>query len=173
MLSQKADPDGLHHWVGFPGLTTATIDASLKNETANAVGSAKRRVGELATLLAVRPLSSEDWLYLATALAADGEPYESILAALKMSRLTGPNEGGVMWERGIFGLLEWELLPPDVRRSTARDLAEPLAAGIVTETGIRVAEHALSMNSMDARTEISGLLRKLGVSAGQVAQLGL
>lgn len=78
-----------------------------------------------------------------------------------------------MWERGIFGLLEWELLPPDVRRSTARDLAEPLAAGIVTETGIRVAEHALSMNSMDARTEISGLLRKLGVSAGQVAQLGL
>ena len=42
---------------------------------------------------------------------------------LLLSWVTGPNEGYVMAERGIFGLSLWESLSPDLKRQTAVDLA--------------------------------------------------
>jgi hypothetical protein len=40
-----------------------------------------------------------------------------------LSALTGPNEGYLMADRGIFGASLWEDLSPDLRRRTAIDLA--------------------------------------------------
>ena len=37
--------------------------------------------------------------------------------------LTGPNEGYIMADRGIFGVSLWESLPPDLKRRMAIDLA--------------------------------------------------
>ena len=37
--------------------------------------------------------------------------------------LTGPNEGYVMAERGIFGVSLWESLPPDLKSRVVIDLA--------------------------------------------------
>ena len=46
-----------------------------------------------------------------------------------LSWVTGPNEGYVMAERGIFGLTLWEVLSPDLRSRVAVDLAK----GEITE----------------------------------------
>ena len=48
---------------------------------------------------------------------------EQVLGSLELSMLTGPNEGYVMAERGIFGVSLWESLSPDLKRRVAIDLA--------------------------------------------------
>ena len=55
-----------------------------------------------------------------------------MLAALDISRLTSLNESGVMWERGIFGLLQWGFLTPEARSGRRRDIAQSLANGNVS-----------------------------------------
>jgi hypothetical protein len=48
---------------------------------------------------------------------------DQVLGSLRLSRLTGPNEGYVMAERGVFGASIWEDLSPDLKRHAAMDLA--------------------------------------------------
>ena len=48
---------------------------------------------------------------------------EQVLGSLELSMLTGPNEGYVMAERGIFGVSLWESLSPDLKSRVAIDLA--------------------------------------------------
>ena len=48
---------------------------------------------------------------------------EQVLGSLELSVLTGPNEGYVMAERGIFGVSLWEDLSPDLKNRVAIDLA--------------------------------------------------
>ena len=54
------------------------------------------------------------------------QPMEQVLESLKLSTLTGPNEGYVMAERGIFGVSLWEGLSPDLKSRVAIDLADDL-----------------------------------------------
>jgi hypothetical protein len=174
VASHEAAADTLRPWIGFPGLSVAALDASLKDETA-ATGPAnlKARTRQLARLLAAKPFSPAGWVSLAGTWLAAGEPDKRVLAALTMSRLTGPNEGEVMWQRGIFGLLEWDILPPAAQSRAARDIAGPLTAGIVNDTGMKIAERVLDGKSVDTRAQISRLLRKQGVSSAQLDRLGL
>jgi hypothetical protein len=174
LASHEAAAGSLRPWIGFPGLTVAAIDASLAHGAAatNAI-NVKERGQQLDALLAVKPLSPDDWVALAGVWVVAGEPYKRVLAALDMSRLTGPNEGGIMWERGIFGLLQWDFLPPKARSGTIRDIARPLADGIVTGYGLKIAERVLSAKSEDARAQILRLLRDENVSSAQLARLGL
>jgi hypothetical protein len=78
-----------------------------------------------------------------------------------------------MWERGIFGLLQWDFLPPEARNGTIRDIARPLADGIVTDSGMKIAERVLSSKSVDEQAQIRRLLRQESVSSAQLARLGL
>ena len=48
---------------------------------------------------------------------------ERVLGSLRLSMLTGPNEGYAMAERGIFGVSLWESLSPDLKRRVVIDLA--------------------------------------------------
>ena len=48
---------------------------------------------------------------------------ERVLGSLRLSMLTGPNEGYAMTERGIFGVSLWESLAPDLKRRVVLDLA--------------------------------------------------
>ena len=48
---------------------------------------------------------------------------EQVLGSLELSMLTGPNEGYVMAERGIFAVSLWEGLSPDLKSRVAIDLA--------------------------------------------------
>ena len=74
-------------------------------------------------ILSVKPLSSTDWLSLSGMQLITDQPMEQVLGSLRLSRLTGPNEGYVMAERGLFGASLWEDLSPDLKRHTAMDLA--------------------------------------------------
>ena len=57
---------------------------------------------------------------------ATAAPYGDVLAALKMSAVTGANEDELMWRRGIFGLLQWEALPAAAQDRTIADLSAHL-----------------------------------------------
>src|SRR5438067_5307647 len=106
---QHVDP--VRAWIGVPGLTAAAMRASFTEMTDAAdLDGARKRADELTAFLAVRPLSSADWLSLAEMRLVAGQAQTDVLAALRMSRIAGPNEGLIMWQRGIFGLLIWQLL---------------------------------------------------------------
>ncbi|HEY7299129.1 MAG TPA: hypothetical protein VH684_14585 [Xanthobacteraceae bacterium] len=69
------------------------------------------------------PTSTPAWLALAEARSARAAPIEDVLAAFRMSALTGSHEGYLMTDRAIFGLEHWAELPEQDRRTVIRDLA--------------------------------------------------
>jgi hypothetical protein len=161
-------------WIGVPAVTTAALDATLRDiAEQRGAGAAEQRIALLTQLLAARPMSSIAWLSLAGMRVATGQPYETILAALKMSSVTGPNEVEVMWERGIFCLLQWEALPPDFKHRAIVDLAGPILAGIVNEPGRRLIRGVLSAMAPQAQAQIASMLQTRGVTARDLKQIGL
>ena len=118
-------------------------------------------------------MSSIAWLSLAGMRVATGQPYETVLAALKMSSVTGPNEAEVMWERGIFCLLQWEALPPDFQQRAITDLAGPILTGIVNEPGQQLIRGVLSAKAPQVQTQIASMLQIEGVTAKDLKQIGL
>jgi hypothetical protein len=67
-------------------------------------------------LRATSPLTSFYWLQLAEARRANKEPMAAALEDLEMSIITGPNEEYMITQRGLFGIWQWEALPPDIQR---------------------------------------------------------
>src|SRR6266536_2141239 len=68
------------------------------------------------------PTMVSAWLALAETRAARDAPMESVLAAFRMSALTGSHEGYMMVQRAMFGLEHWTELPEPDRRTVIRDL---------------------------------------------------
>lgn len=166
--------DAARAWIGVPAVTTAALDAALRDiAEQNGTTAAEQRVALLTQLLAARPMSSIAWLSLAGMRVATGQPYETILAALKMSSVTGPNEAEVMWERGIFCLLQWEALPPDFQQRAIVDLAGPILTGIVNEPGQQLIRGVLSAKAPQVQAQIASMLRTQGVTIQDLKQIGL
>jgi hypothetical protein len=69
------------------------------------------------------------------------QPYEKVLAGFVMSSITGPNEGAVMVQRAIFGLLQWEAPPADARRRTIGDLTGAARANAIGDGAMAVAKN--------------------------------
>jgi hypothetical protein len=166
--------DGLLRWRAVPGIAGTALKASLMQMPFEASPDATHTRSEvLVQLLAVRPLSSTEWLSLAGSRVASGAPSEQVISALTMSHLSGPNEGILMQQRGIFGLLLWETLPDAVRRRVIRDLA-----GAIRETGLadltanRVKEILLDISPED-RAQITAMLDTEQVSRAILARIGL
>jgi len=161
-------------WRGTTGLAAEVDRYLLKQASSRAdADDVQWRIRELSDVLAVEPLSSIDWLSLAGARRALGEPDEQVLAALKMSYLTGPNEGAVMLQRGVFGLLEWERLPNAMQLETARDLAGAIDDVWVSEQSIGVIKTVLLAKSAETRSQIAAMLEMERLSKDQAARLGL
>lgn len=161
-------------WIGVPAVTTAALDAALRDiAEQNGTTAAEQRVALLTQLLAARPMSSIAWLSLAGMRVATGQPYGTILAALKMSSVTGPNEAEVMWERGIFCLLQWEALPPDFQQRAIVDLAGPILTGIVNEPGQQLIRGVLSAKAPQVQAQVASMLQIQGVTAEDLKQIGL
>ena len=111
-------------WVDVPGLAffarqyslTSTDDSSDDN-------TIRKRLNELVDILAIRPLSSYYWLQLAESRVDAGEGPSEASEAFELSVLTGPNEGYMVTQRGLFGVWQWETLSPENRTRAAADLS--------------------------------------------------
>jgi len=118
-------------------------------------------------------LSSANWLSLAGMRLVAGQPEKQVLAALTMSWLTGPNEGSVMLQRGVFGLLLWEVLPADLRKRVIDDVTGAILGAVAHDSELTAAKNILSTKSVDIREEIASLMLGKSLSATQLARLGL
>lgn len=164
----------LARWKDVPGLGEASLEAALSSMSdATDIAGARDRAEGLAAIAAIHPLSSANWLALAGMRLVTGQPYQQVLDALAMSALTGPNEGAIMLQRGVFGLLQWERLPEDVRRRTATDLAGAILGTSVQDVDLLPAKNILREKSPQTRQELGDLLRADGVPASELDRIGL
>jgi hypothetical protein len=134
---------------------TEKINASDRKATDN-------RRDALASILSIEPLSSVDWLSLSSLQLITDQPMEQVFGSLELSMLTGPNEGYVMADRGLFGVSLWERLAPDLQRRVASDLA---AEETIGSEKIRA---ALSTQPDQARDELRAAMLATGLSPQEV-----
>lgn len=172
VLSSGTGGEKLKSWAAVPGVKVEGIETSLRDPTFGPVHSPALRSVELTTLLAVHPMSSQAWLSLAGSRFDAGRPSAEVNAALAMSGVTGPNEGAVMWHRGVFGLLTWNTLTPDNKRQTIADIAGAIQGG-ATGGQIGIARSVLATQSPAARSEIAQRLTNAGLSPAQIEFIGL
>jgi hypothetical protein len=112
-------------WTSVPGVASTALGTALADQfDPSDWKAANQRRDELSALLAIEPLSSNDWLAFSRMQLATAQPRAQILGSLLLSWVTGPNEGYVMGERGVFGLTLWEILPPDLKARVTADVAK-------------------------------------------------
>ncbi len=133
----------------------------------------EQREAELNAVLAARPLSSQAWLSLAIFRLVAREQPASIVAALRLSWVTGPNESSVLWQRGVFGLALWDFLPADARERTTRDLARAIREDLVTDRQATAVTGMFGTKSADTRAQIRALLERQGLRPADLARIGL
>ena len=96
---------------------------------------------------------------------------EDVLGSLKLSMLTGPNEGYVMTERGVFGVSLWESLSPDLKSRVAVDLAPMLFPRTPAEGAVSGKFRAvLSAKPERVRNELREALVATGLSPKEIEQ---
>ena len=106
------------------GVTSTILKDELADETDRSdIIAPYHRRELLRAILSIEPLSSMDWLSLSKAELMTHQPMEDVFGSLELSMLTGPNEGYVVAERGIYGVSLWQRLSPDLKRRVASDLA--------------------------------------------------
>jgi hypothetical protein len=174
VLSGGLPTDALRPWIADAGLAGAALDTSLRQapDAGDSEGLRRRQEG-LAAILGIWPLSSPHWLSLAGLRLVAGAPYERVLAAFAMSWVTGPNEGSLMLQRGMFGLLQWEVLPPDARKRTIADVAGVMMGTPVQDVDAARVKLILAGKSSETKRELSDLLRAQGMSMVELARIGL
>jgi hypothetical protein len=157
----------------FPGLESLALQTSLEG-TGNAhdLAAARRRRGTLARLLSIKPLSPRAWLELAGLRLITGEPFVRVLRALEMSWIVGPNEGSIMMERALFGLLDWRALPRNAQGRTLKDLAGAMHAGAASESQVVLAKTLLTMQPAARKERIARMLRMDGLFPAQLRAIG-
>ena len=113
----------INSWSSVTGVASRALQAELTDKiNISDAKAAKSRRAVLASILAIEPLNSADWLSLSGLQFETDQPMEQVFDSLELSVLTGPNEGYIMAERAIFALSLWERLPPDLKSHVATDL---------------------------------------------------
>lgn len=160
-------------WIGVPAVSQAVLAAPRPGSARNRGAAIETRLKRVAALLAARPLSARGWLSLAGLRLVAGAPYPRVLAALRLSWLTGPNDGALLWQRGTFALVQWDLLPAAARAHTVRDLAGLLRDGLASSAQRRLTRRVLAAKPTPTRRRIARLLREDGVPPAALAGIGL
>jgi hypothetical protein len=174
ILSNPNEVVRVGQWMGIPGLAGAALETALKQKpAASGIDDPQKRTETLAKLMSVRPMSAKDWLQLAVMRLVAGEAHKQVLAALLMSSVTGRNEGGIMWQRGVLGLSLWQVLPPDERQRTIDDLVGAMRVTHVGDNDISAAKDVLDMKPAETRSTIAYLLRAEGVPESDLGRMGL
>ena len=173
MTSQNERANAVAPWLAVSGIAGAAREAALTNAEPNDIDSVRKRGDEIAAILSVRPISSINWLALASLRLFAGRPPDDVLGALAMSSLTGPNEGQALAQRGIFGLWQWENLPSRVGAQLVSGLAGAILARATSDQERATMERMLAAKSAQARREIADVFRAAGLSAADLGRLGL
>jgi hypothetical protein len=174
LAAHETGVEEIRSWDKAPGLRNAALQISLtKIADMTDADGARKRADDLSELLAVWPMSWVNWLSLSGMRLVAGQNETEVLSALEMSWVTGPNEGSIMLERGVFGILLWETLPPDARRRVIDDVAGAILGTPIGDSELNQVKNVLSEKSVDIRQEIASLMRARSVPASQLARLGL
>lgn len=167
--SQNTDKSSLLQWTtssGVSGYARALWLGIMRVETPENYNAIERA---LINTIEVSPTSAADWQELAEIRAQNGAAFDSVLAAFRMSHLTGSNMGGLMIRRAIFGLQHWTRMPPAERRIVVRDLL----ATVGPKAGRRY-QDILGQKSFGERDDIRAALAASGLASLPVLQsLGL
>jgi hypothetical protein len=157
-------------WGAVPGIASKALQVGLTDETNPSDAMiAYRRREILSQILSIKPLSSMDWLSLSDMRLATDQSTEDVLAALRLSMLTGPNEAYVMVKRGVFGVSLWERLSPDLKSRVAYDLAPTLFPRTPAEAAERGKLQALlSAKPEPERQEIREALLATGLAPKEI-----
>jgi O-antigen ligase len=158
-------------WTSVTGVASYALNAvvSAPLEPINPQTVA-RRLDAIGALLSVAPLASEHWLSLSATRRLAGQPMEKVLAPLRFSFSTGPNEGAVLFQRVLFCVSIWEELPGDIQWRVAKDLA---AAGFSDADKTKLRTVMLAQPE-SVRTQVGDLLREQGtLSPERLSELGL
>ena len=157
-------------WGTTPGLASR----ALRTVLADKIDIADQKVANeqreaLAAILSIKPLSSRDWLSLSGVQLVTDQPMDDVLESLKLSTLTGPNEGYVMVERGIYGVSLWEFLSPDLKSRVANDLL-PVLSQRTPEEGAEAGKlrALVSAQPQRVRRELREALLATGLSPNEI-----
>jgi hypothetical protein len=170
--SSEKRTDIINAWVATPGLASRALQADLTGAIdPSDLQAANRRRETLSTMLSIKPLSSVDWLLLSGMQLVTDQPMEQVLESLGLSVVTGPNEGHVMVERGIFGVSLWESLPRDLKSRAAVDLG-PMINPRTPAEGAQGGKFqaVLATKSEVVRNELRTALVAAGISPKQIEQ---
>jgi hypothetical protein len=161
--SSENRAETISKWTAVPGVASAALQSQLTEQVdPSDLKAANRRREALSGILSIQPLSSMNWLSLSGMQFITDQPMEQVLGSLLLSAMTGPNEGYVMAERGIFGVSMWEDLSPDLRRRAAMDL-------VAAETPQNARLQAvLSTKSERVQDEVRAAIVATGLSSEQV-----
>src|SRR5262245_19537355 len=178
-MMNTASPDErgevVNTWRTTSGIASTALQADLTDEiNATDIIAVTRQREVLSAILSIRPLSSMEWLSLAGAQLATNQSMEDVLASLRLSTLTGPNEAYVMVQRAVFGVLLWEHLTPELKGSGARDLV-PILFSRTQAEGVQSGklQAVLSTKPEGVRKELGEALRAVGLSGDIERRLGL
>jgi hypothetical protein len=170
--SPEIQAEIVNTWRAVPGLASKALQAGLTDAVnPSDMMVAYRRREILSETLAIKPMSSMDWLSLSGMQLVTDQPMEDVLASLKLSMLTGPNEGSVMVERGVVGVSLWESLSPDLKSRVAYDLA-PTLFPRTPEEGAESGKlrAVLSAKPERVRKELREALLATGLSPKEIEQ---
>ena len=168
--SASSPAEAVRPWLDDPGVAFDAREIALTPDDASGdEQTARKRRDEIMAILAIRPLSSSYWLKLAEARLDNGEPLSKALEDVEMSAITGPNEEYMITQRGLFGIWQWKLLPPDIQRSTIADL---VTASLSDPKAVWLKKN-LAEKSEPVRQQIQSALREQGFKKGSFARIGL
>jgi hypothetical protein len=168
---ESGSTDAIQPSIGVAGVNGPAL--ALKLASTGAEHTREQQVSDLTALLEARPLSSTQWLSLATAnLENGGSPAETD-RALTMSYLTGPHEGPLLWRRAVFGLLHWEDFNSDLHQDIIEDLGGAVADHLASGEDITLAAHFIAQMPKETRDAIAKGLRDTGIGPAEFARLGL
>ncbi len=162
-------------WRAIFGITSTALEDELADETNQTDMIAAYRQRELLyAVLSIKPLSSMEWLALSRTELMTHQSMEEVLESLRLSVLTGPNEGYVMGERAIFGVSLWERLPTDLKSHVAVDVAAMMLGRTPAEgETLGKIRAALTAQPDRVRNEVREAVVASGVSPGETEkQLG-
>ena len=168
--------EAFQQWSAASGLAFDAREGALTlvDDTSDDRTIRKRR-DEIAEILAIRPLSSRYWLKLAISRVDADEPTAKVLEALEMSAVTGPNEDYMLTQRGLFGIWQWEVLPPEVKRRAVADLVarQNSSANNISDAMMAWLRTTLSGKTQQVRGEIRSALIAQGFSKSNLDRIGL